>query len=401
MTETTTEQPPKAEIAAPAKSGFARASQETKEMLEGYRPQLLAALPKHISVDRMIRIALTEGQRPEIMKCHRGSFLAAVLQACQLGLELGMGLGHAYLVPFNNWKTKRDEVQLIPGYRGLIHLIRQSGMIEKFEARIVYARDTFDLSYGLADTLIHRPYIERGRKSKKAPGPGPVIGAYAIARFKGGEPISEWMPVAALDAIRARSKASTKGPWATDTEEMYRKTVAKRLAKWCPMSPEVASAIDLDNKAERGEAQDLPMDVTALPEVALIETPDPVIENYGTGGDEQPEPGSIVDTEYETVSESAPEKTEETGKTDVPEGAPENTLGPPNWAERAPAPVDENRFANLLASMDDSEDFADLERRTFRALTAAGENKAWQAQVKASSKKLLKKFPPPSDNTRG
>lgn len=64
-------------------------------------------------------------------------------------------------------------------------------------------------------------------------------------------------------------------------------------------------------------------------------------------------------------------------------------------------PADENRFANLLASMDDSEDFADLERRTFRALTAAGENKAWQAQVKASSKKLLKKFPPPSDNTRG
>ena len=63
--------------------------------------------------------------------------------------------------------------------------------------------------------------------------------------------------------------------------------------------------------------------------------------------------------------------------------------------------VDENRFANLLASMDDSEDFADLERRTFRALTAAGDNKAWQAQVKAFSKKLLKKFPPPSDTTRG
>jgi hypothetical protein len=102
-----------------------------------------------------------------------------------------------------------------------------------------------------------------------------------------------------------------------------------------------------------------------------------------------------------TVSAPAPEKTDETGKTDIPEDAPEDTLGPPNWAERAPAPVDENRFANLLASMDDSEDFADLERRTYRALTAAGENKAWQAQVKASSKKLLKKFPPPSDNTRG
>lgn len=402
MTETTTEQP-KAEMVKAPKSNFARASEETKELLEGYRPQLLKALPKHISVDRMIRIALTEGQRPEIMKCHRGSFLAAVLQACQLGLELGMGLGHAYLVPFNNWKTKRDEVQLIPGYRGLIHLIRQSGMIEKFEARIVYARDNFTLSYGLADSLIHRPYIERGRKSKKAAGPGAIIGAYAIARFKGGEPLSEWMPIATIEAIRARSKAATKGPWVTDYDEMCRKTVAKRLAKWCPMSPEVARAIELDNKHEAGEAQDLPVDVTALPEIALIETPDPVIETFGHGGEDDPEPGSVVDCEYEMEVEDTVSATDPiipgvvmpsaTAQMFPPLDAPEDT--------RAPAKPNANRFANLLAAMDESEDFADLERRTYTALKAAGKNPAWQAQVRASSEKLLEKFPQPSDSGRG
>lgn len=426
MTEEQPKAEPKAELVR--ESGFAKASKEVKAMLEGYRPQLLAALPKHISVDRMIRIALTEGQRPEIMKCHRGSFLAAVLQSCQLGLELGMGLGHAYLVPFWNNKSKRDEVQLIPGYRGLVHLIRQSGMIEKFEARIVYERDTFDISYGIADSLIHRPYIERPnkRKTKRAPGPGAVIGAYAIARYKGGEPQSEWMPVLTLDAIRARSKAATRGPWVTDYEEMCRKTVAKRLAKWLPMSPEVARAIDLDNKHEAGEPQDLPVDVTALPDVALIETPDPVIETFGTGG-EEPEPGSIVDTEYDVpptkpiiLDEASGVPLEVVTAADVAIGPHEETVetgtqetllgpsGPVGWmaghahAEHSDDPgAKENRFSNLLASMDDSEDFADLERRTYRALTAAGENKAWQAQVKAASKKLLKKFPPPSDTTRG
>lgn len=95
-----------------------------------------------------------------------------------------------------------------------------------------------------------------------------------------------------------------------------------------------------------------------------------------------------------TVPSASPEGTDETIET----YAPDQNVTP---ATMSLAPVDENRFANLLASMDDSEDFADLERRTYRALTAAGENKEWQAQVKTASKKLLKKFPAPSDNTRG
>jgi hypothetical protein len=104
-----------------------------------------------------------------------------------------------------------------------------------------------------------------------------------------------------------------------------------------------------------------------------------------------------------TVPDQAPQGTDET---DSPAPAVgilqtladhEPATGPTLAAMRA----DENRFANLLAALDDSEDFADLDRRTYRALTAAGENKDWQAQVKASAKKLSKKFPETHPNTRG
>lgn len=105
-----------------------------------------------------------------------------------------------------------------------------------------------------------------------------------------------------------------------------------------------------------------------------------------------------------TVSAPEPEETGETGETDKAQDI-ENASSPPGVGPSASAqifaPPDENRFANLLASMDDSESYSDLEQRTYRALTAAGENKAWQAQVKTASKKLLKRFPAPSPNTRG
>ena len=187
-----------------------------KSMLESYRPQIAQALPRHINPDRMLRIALTEGQRPEILACHTGSLIAAVLQSAQLGLEIGGGLGQAYLVPFWNKDTKRKEVQLMPGYRGLVHLVRATGKVEGFEARVVYAKDTFDLAYGLVNQLIHRPFIPRPDKGEKDDA-GHVIGAYSIARFKGGEPQFDWMTYAQLESIRGRSKAKS-GPWVTDTD---------------------------------------------------------------------------------------------------------------------------------------------------------------------------------------
>lgn len=60
--------------------------------------QLAMALPKHMSSDRMARIVTTEIRKtPALADANMQSFLGAVVQCSQLGLEPGGALGHAYL----------------------------------------------------------------------------------------------------------------------------------------------------------------------------------------------------------------------------------------------------------------------------------------------------------------
>ena len=59
-------------------------------LLEQNREAVMNALPKHMSVDRIMRIALTAFRRNDaLQKCNPLSVLSAVVQASQLGLEIG------------------------------------------------------------------------------------------------------------------------------------------------------------------------------------------------------------------------------------------------------------------------------------------------------------------------
>ena len=108
-------------------------------MLEKFKGEIARALPKHINPDRMARIALTAFRMtPKLAECDPRSIFAAVIQASQLGLEVGL-MGEAYLVPFG------DQCQLIPGYTGLMKLARQSGLVQDIYAHEVRVNDKFTL----------------------------------------------------------------------------------------------------------------------------------------------------------------------------------------------------------------------------------------------------------------
>lgn len=82
------------------------------------KEQLAAALPRHMTAERMIRIATTEIRKvPALGDCDTMSFVSAIVQCSQLGLEPGGALGHAYLLPFGNRNEKsgKKNVQLIIG----------------------------------------------------------------------------------------------------------------------------------------------------------------------------------------------------------------------------------------------------------------------------------------------
>lgn len=54
------------------------------------KAQMALALPKHMTADRLARIATTEIRKvPKLAACDQASFLGAIMQCAQLGLEPG------------------------------------------------------------------------------------------------------------------------------------------------------------------------------------------------------------------------------------------------------------------------------------------------------------------------
>ena len=212
-------------------------------LFESNKDQLSQLIPKHVSADRLVRIAIAAISRnPILMKCSQTSLLASLMDAAKLGLEASGPLGEGYLVPYFNSQRKEYEAQFQPGYRGLVTLARRSGVLKEIDARIVHENDFILVEYGVHKKLEHRPVLSGE--------PGKIIAAYAIFHLEGGGVQFDIMTLPEINAVRARSKAKDSGPWVTDFEEMAKKTVIKRGLKLVPLSVELAEAIEADNRIE-------------------------------------------------------------------------------------------------------------------------------------------------------
>lgn len=203
--------------------------------------QLAMALPRHLSAERFARVAITEVRRnPELANCDPASFMSALVQSAQLGLEIGSGLGLSYMIPFRNSRTGTKEVQLIIGYRGLLALVRRSGEIKSIRANVVYNGDYFKYKLGTEEVIDHEPCGETS--------PAHIIKVYAVADLKDGGRQIEVMSRQQIDQIRDRGR---KNPvWNSDYAEMARKTVLRRICKFLPTSAELADAMTIDAHAD-------------------------------------------------------------------------------------------------------------------------------------------------------
>lgn len=212
-------------------------------LLEQMKGEIARCLPKHLTPERMTRIAMTELRKtPKLQECDPMSFIASIMQASQLGLEPGV-LGSCYLIPFNNKAKGIVECTFMPGYRGFLDLARRSGQIVSLVARSVYANDEFSYEFGLKENLTHKPALtERGE----------LVAVYAVAILKDGGHQFDVMSRADVDMIRQQSKSANNGPWVTHFEEMAKKTVLRKLFKWLPCSVEMQKAVALDEQEEAG-----------------------------------------------------------------------------------------------------------------------------------------------------
>jgi recombination protein RecT len=220
--------------------------------------RIAAVIPRHLTPERLLKVLVSSiAKTPKLLECSMMSILQAAIAMGELGLEPDAVRGLAYLVPYTDRKRGTTTCQLIIGYRGFIELARRSGTLRQVEARVVYERDKLDVRFGLEPRFEHLPFLDGDAGRPKL--------VYGIARFSDGGEHIEVMTMAQVEEVRKRSRAATTGPWATDYEEMAKKTVMRRLAKWLPLSPELAKAIEVSDQEQLEVGERMLAPVRAAP----------------------------------------------------------------------------------------------------------------------------------------
>ena len=210
--------------------------QDLVKMLE---PQIKKALPQVLTGERFSRMLLTAiSTNKQLAHCTPQSFMGAIMQAAQLGLEPNTPLGQAYLIPYKNKGVLECQFQL--GYKGLIDLAYRSGAVKDIQAHEVHENDEFTYELGLEAKLIHRPAMSNR---------GKVIAYYAVFHTKdGGYGFEVMSRDDVLEHAQSYSQAfgSSFSPWKKFFDEMAKKTVLKKCLKYAPVKTEFVRAVEND-----------------------------------------------------------------------------------------------------------------------------------------------------------
>lgn len=317
-----------------------------KDRIQGdeFRKAVAHVLPKHLTPDRFVRIAIMAITRtPKLAECDQASFFGALMTLSQLGLEPDGRRAH--LIPFRNTKRNCMECQLIVDWKGLAELAMRSGMVSYLHADIVSEGDLFE--YDMGRVVKHVPWFLR-RDSAKPADPGEVVAAYAFAEFKDQTRKAEVMSIREVEGIRARSKASDSGPWVTDWSEMAKKTAFRRLSKWLPLSPEFRDAVDKDDEAS-GITTTVD-DLQHAPVAVRIHEPAPTFEIEAQAGVENDQ---VSGAETPNQNTAPPAGASENRGEGSAQGASAPTISQTTKQESAAHPSN-SRVANFLRFLSDS-----------------------------------------------
>ena len=201
------------------------------------------------------------------------SFLGALMNAAQLGLEPNTPLGQAYLIPYKNHGKLECQFQI--GYKGLIDMVYRNDNIQTVQAQCVYEKDVFEYELGLEPKLVHKPAIKDR---------GELILVYALWKAKnGGYGLMSKEDIDNHARRFSQSFSSGFSPWKTNYEEMAKKTVIKKCLKYAPLKSDFVMQLSNDESVKT----ELSVDMS---EVANEQEP--------------------IDADYQEVSQEAPDGTE-------------------------------------------------------------------------------------------
>ena len=288
-----------------------------------FRVQVARALPKHLTPDRFLRVALTALLRtPKLAACDAASVTQCLLQCSQLGLEPDGRRAH--LIPFEDRKNNRTVCTLIIDYKGLVELAMRSGLVSTIHADVVRDGDVFE--FNLGEISAHVPHFLR-RDDEKPEAAGAVYAVYALARMKDGATGCAVMSRDEVLSIRDNSQgwgAFKKGyakqsPWdpanPVSEQEMFKKTALRRLTKLLTLSPEFRDAVEADDEPA-------PVDVTPKVATPIFRSKSERHDAIMTPAAAPQDDGDVAPAAPEETQEPAPAPVVEAEVVPMPQAAP-------------------------------------------------------------------------------
>lgn len=196
------------------------------------KEQIALALPRHMTPDRMVRVALTSiNKNPALLKCTPESLLSCMMQCSQIGLEPDGR--NAHLIPYG------DKCTLIVDWKGLVSLARDNGVV--VTPKLVCKNDTFivkeDDGTGRS-SIVHCIDYTKPR--------GDIFAVYSRAKV-GDDVDYEIMTKDEVEQVRINfSRAKDADAWKKSWGEMAKKTVIRRHSKRWPLDAEKAAVFEAD-----------------------------------------------------------------------------------------------------------------------------------------------------------
>lgn len=235
---------------APEKGTKLKKSMSIAELIKVMKPEIERALPEVITPERFTRMALSAlNTTPKLAECSQMSFLSALMNAAQLGLEPNTPLGQAYLIPYKNKSGLECQFQI--GYKGLLDLAYRNPEMQIVQAHEVYENDEFDYELGMNPKLVHKPILgDRGELRL----------FYGMFRLTNGGFGFEVMSKTAVESYAreySQSYDSSFSPWQKNFIDMAKKTVIKKALKYAPLRTDFRRAMSTDGTIKEELNEDM------------------------------------------------------------------------------------------------------------------------------------------------
>lgn len=226
------------------------------KFMDNFKPQMALALPKHLTADRMARLAVTAfSTTPKLQECDPKSIAGSIMTAATLGLEPNVD-GQCFLVPYGR------TCQLVPGWKGLVDLVSRSGRATVWTGA-VFQGDEFDYALGDTPFIRHRPGEEND--------PNLITHVYAVGRVNGSQhPVIEVWTVGKVKKHRDKYNKQGQKHYSFRDWEMYaRKIPLLQVLKYMPKSIELSNAISLSDAVDEGKHAIIDGDFVQVSEPAV------------------------------------------------------------------------------------------------------------------------------------